>query len=61
MLYGDVPSHFGSSDPSAGEAFLFLMKGILRESLKLLAPRFSEIDSFWQGKRRRRKRGWGSE
>jgi len=58
MLYRNVPSPFGSSDSSAGEVSLFSIKGILRESLKLLAPRFSEADSFWQGIRRRRKRGW---
>jgi len=51
---------FGSSDSSAGEASLFSMKGILREILKLLAPHFSEADSFWRGRKRRRKRGVGS-
>ena len=51
------PHLLAQQDSLAGEASLFSMKGILRESLKLLAPRFSEADSFWQG--RRRKRGVG--
>ena len=44
MLYGIVPSPVGSSDPLVEEASLSSMKGILRESLRLLAPRFSEAE-----------------
>ena len=47
-----------SSPPSAGEVSLFLMKGILRESLKLLlGPRFSDPEYFYEGEKIERCRG----
>lgn len=55
-----VPLRLESSPPSPGEVSLFLMKGILRESLKLLlGPRFSDPEYFCEEREGRGKKEMG--